>query len=407
MESKNRIVIVSCVFPPEPLVSARISEAIAERLSKDMDVVVLCPAPTRPVGRLWSRDTSEYLNYEVVTLDSYTCPESKIFGRFKESYSFGKAVARYVSDNHDSIKAIYANTHPTFGQYLLLKAAEKYDIPCIVHIQDLYPESLTSKLGIIGRAANEMLVKFDARHMRKARKLIAISGDMKTALAMTRNYSPDNIEVIYNWQDERKFLKHRGPTDSGGKFTFMFLGNINPTANIPTVIHAFGRLGNKDSRLIIAGSGAEKPKCMEIASSYPESEIIFRDVLPDEVPSVQSQADVLLLPLLKGISRTAMPSKLPAYMFSAKPVLACVEADSDVGRAITESECGWISEPEDITALSKIMEKCIGTPRRQLLEMGDKGKAFGIKKFSTEVNLGKICNLIKNLSDGSENIITG
>ncbi len=401
MDRKTKIVIVSCVFNPEPLVSARISEAIAENLSQNHEVVVLCPPPTRPVGKQWTRTENKSAKYQVVTLSSYTCPESRIGGRLRESYSFGKAVADYIRQHHKSIKAIYANTHPTFGQYLLLKAAKKYRIPCVIHIQDIYPESITSKLGTPGKIINPALVKIDAHYMRMADRLIAISTDMQRHLESTRNLGATTVEVVYNWQDEKRFL-NASSENSKDKFTFMFLGNINPTANIPTVIHAFGQLQSKDVRLVIAGSGADKEHCREIASQYPEADIVFTEVMPAEVPATQASADVLLLPLLKGISKTALPSKLPAYMFSAKPVLACVESDSDVGRIISRSNCGWVCEPENIGELSAQMAKCAAADRKVLEAMGANGKEFGLNNFSTAVNLSKICSIISNIDHGSK-----
>ena len=44
------ILIISAVFPPEPVVSANLSRDLAEELSKNNQVTVLCPKPTRPNG---------------------------------------------------------------------------------------------------------------------------------------------------------------------------------------------------------------------------------------------------------------------------------------------------------------------------------------------------------------------
>ena len=47
-----KILIISAVFPPEPVVSAQISYDLAENLCKQNEVTVLCPKPTRPFGYL-------------------------------------------------------------------------------------------------------------------------------------------------------------------------------------------------------------------------------------------------------------------------------------------------------------------------------------------------------------------
>lgn len=400
MKSKDKIVIVSCVFPPEPLVSARLSEDIANRISDHERVVVLCPRPSRPNGYSLTRDKANS-KFETITLSSFICPESRIFGRLKESYSFGKAGARYIEEHHEEIKAIYANTHPTFGQYFLIKVAHKYNIPCAIHIQDLYPESITSKLGWIGKILNPFLTKVDSHYMRKASKLIAITNDMKMHLIGSRRLPQDFVKVVYNWQDESMFKTHDSSCKNSSPFTFMFLGNLNPTANLSSIIHAFGKTKSENVRLIIAGSGVDKDNLKALASQYPDKEILFEEVLPYQVPKMQSKADVLLLPLMKGISKTAMPSKLPAYMFSGKPILASLERDSEVGHIIEDYNCGWVVEPENIGLISTQMDKCVNQLTSNLEEMGSNGQSFGFAHFSKASNLKSICNIIDDLGHGN------
>lgn len=47
----SSVLIISAVFPPEPIVSAKLSEDIANGLVEhDIKVIVLHPRPTRPYG---------------------------------------------------------------------------------------------------------------------------------------------------------------------------------------------------------------------------------------------------------------------------------------------------------------------------------------------------------------------
>ena len=69
--SLSRILIISAVFPPEPVVSAILSKDIATSLSKDHSIVVLCPQPSRPEGYRFTPVEGD-TGYEVIHLDSYT-----------------------------------------------------------------------------------------------------------------------------------------------------------------------------------------------------------------------------------------------------------------------------------------------------------------------------------------------
>ena len=46
----KKLLIISAVFPPEPVVSASLSYDIASSLSGTYKTVVLSPIPTRPLG---------------------------------------------------------------------------------------------------------------------------------------------------------------------------------------------------------------------------------------------------------------------------------------------------------------------------------------------------------------------
>ena len=134
-------------------------------------------------------------------------------------------------------------------------------------------------------------------------------------------------------------------------FTYMYMGNVGPLAGIEVLFDAFSKAGLKDARLIIAGSGPAKDSLQKKAASYSQR-IEFWEVPSGKVPEVQAQADVMLLPVRKGYAKYSVPSKLPAYMFSAKPVIASVDEDSDTALCIVESGAGWRIAPEDVTALS-------------------------------------------------------
>ena len=96
-----KILIVTAVFSPEPVVSAKLSEDLAHELSKTNTVSVISPKPTRPFGfKLNEKDINK--SYSLINLDSYTCPESNVYGRFKESYSFGLACSKYIKENINS-----------------------------------------------------------------------------------------------------------------------------------------------------------------------------------------------------------------------------------------------------------------------------------------------------------------
>ena len=396
MDAIKKILIISAVFPPEPVVSAVLSKDIASELSKTDDVVVVCPKPTRPLG--FKFGNNEKIDVKVTVIDSYTCPQYSILGRLRESYSFGRKCAWHIKQHHTQIKAIYTNAWPLFSQYWIAKYARKYHIPCIIHIQDIYPESYTNKLPLfLKKVANSLLLPIDSYILNKADKIIVISEKMKDYLCNNRKFSYDKIEVVYNWQDEQEFINfsNKNYQNEHDCFTFMYLGNIGPLAGLELVIDAFSELNTNNCRLIIAGSGSMVEQLKQRTSM--QSNIHFWDVPQGEVPKIQSSADVMILPVKKGGAMTSIPSKLPAYMFSAKPVLACVDIDSDTAHTVKSSGCGWVIEPENITLLKIQIQTIISISEKKLHDMGNMGYQYALSLFSKKKNLPKILKIIQDL----------
>lgn len=360
-------------------------------------MTVLCPPPSRPSGFTF-KQTPDKSVYKLIYTKSFTCPESKLTGRLKESYSFGREAVRYIKANANEIDCIYANVWPLLSQYMIVKAAQKVRIPCMLHVQDIYPESLTYKMNpVAGKTINFFVRMLDKRIIQLATKVAGISDKMITYLINTRKVDSKKFVLIRNWQDDSIFLPIQKPEKNRDEFIFMFVGSLSPTAALPSLIKAFHKAALPKARLIIAGTGAEKELCLKLVEELNQKQIEFISVSPENVPVVQSEADVLLLPLKKNIAYTATPSKLTAYLLSAKAVLACVEADTDTAEIISKASCGLVANPEDTDSITSLMQAFYCMPTTEIWQMGDRGRTHALQYLTKDVNLSKFSNEIEKL----------
>ena len=398
--NKN-ILILSAVFPPEPIVSANLSRDLAEELSKKNNVTVLCPTPTRPEGFKFEYSYKPE-NYKIFRLRSYTCPTSNIVGRFRESYSFGKYCVRYIKKNFKQIDCIYLNTWPLLAQYLIVKKASRLKIPCVIHVQDIYPESLINKIEFGKNLLYNILLPIDKYILRNADSVICISENMKNTLIETRGIMPSKVAVVSNWQNEEAFTNFRDSKNElevreSKPFTFMYMGNIGPLACVEFLIESFIKAEIPNSRLIIGGSGSRKKTCIELSKSLKAMNIEFLSVPEGFVPETQDKSDVMLLPVKKNGAMSSIPSKLPAYMFSAKPIIGSLDLESDTARAIIDANCGIVVKPENEDLLVKAMKEITSWDKKELSEKGLNGFNYAMGNFSRENNLKKIIEIITKL----------
>lgn len=391
------ILIISAVYPPEPVVSARLSSDLYHNLKdKELSVKVIHPCPTRPNGFVF--DTKVQQGSDEIVTESFTCPQSSLWGRFRESFSFGKECANHIREHHQEIACIYANAWPLGSQYWIVKAAKKYGIPVAMHVQDVYPESLTNKLpSFISRLVKTLLLPMDKYILRNSDRVIVISEKMKAHLVGTRGIEARKVSVVINWQDETEFLNYQKTAlpESYDKFTFMYMGNIGPVAGVDLLIDAFEAAQLNGVRLVIAGSGSMKESLKEKAKN--NKNIEFWDVPNGKVPEIQSKADVMMLPIKKGAASSSIPSKLPAYMFSAKPIIGSMDVESDTANAIIDSEGGIIVEPENKDALALVMEGMATKDNTELEKMGQYGQMYALKHFSKGSNLSNLSKVIQEL----------
>jgi glycosyltransferase involved in cell wall biosynthesis len=397
--------MVCANFPPEPVVAASITYDLAQVLAERHRVRVLTPRPSRPLGFTFKSENTETQKFEQIVLQSFTCPKSSLLGRIRESYSFGKHVSQYIRNHKSEIDFVYICAWPLLAQYMIVREVNHCSLPSVVHIEDIYPESLTNKIAIFNRLIYNLLLPIDIYILKNSSRVIAVSENMRNNFIHIRKLSPEKITIIPNWQDESEFVKYEADKTSKRQieaphkpFTFMYLGNIGPVAGVEFIIKSFIAAELHNTRLVIAGSGSKRKECQELASTHQYANIEFWDVPAGKVPEIQMQADVMLLPVKHGAAMSSIPSKLIAYLFSKKPVIACVDEKSDTELTIKNASCGWILPPEELTALVKTLQTVVSIPHKELETLGRNGFNYAIENFSKKRNLEKLVHLIHDVS---------
>ncbi|MGO9202633.1 MAG: glycosyltransferase family 4 protein [Limisphaerales bacterium] len=407
----SSVAIITAVYPPEPVVSASMGQDLARELTRrSCDVTVLCPRPSRPIGADYSafkRSRAPMVAQEegvrVVRLASFAAAASGLAGRALESWSFGRHACRYLKHSGLRFDALYVNSWPLLSQALLARCARQLRIPMVLHIKDVYPDSMLLKLPPALRgAARFVLAALDRRTAHRAAAVLTISENMRRIYVRDRGIDSERVLTINDWHDEQLFARLPSGRDAlreygvpQGLFTFLYLGNIGPAAGVEVLMEAFCQAGLKDAQLLVIGGGSRKAQAEAVAARLGDRNIRFiSDPEAENVPLLQSLAHVCLLPLKRGAAMSSIPSKLPAYMFSAKPVLASVDSQSDTARAVAEARCGWVEEPEDVQALARRMREVQAMPMAEIDRLGQLGRAYASAHYSKSVRVGALANVV-------------
>jgi glycosyltransferase involved in cell wall biosynthesis len=301
------------------------------------------------------------------------------------------------------VDVVYANTWPLFSQALIARHCARRGIPLVIHVKDIYPESLLGKVPSWSRRSLTVaLTALDRWIVRRADRVVVISENMRRTYVEDRGLVAEKVVTIMDWVDERRFatlpsraqacVRYGVPED---RFTFLYLGNIGPVAGVESLIEAFHAAGLKQAQLVIAGDGSSKGACVDLAKRMGVSGVRFvSDPDAGNVPLLQSLGHVCLLPLRKGAGLSSIPSKLIAYMFSAKPVLATLDAGSDTARCLQEAQCGWVGEPEHVEWLAAKMAEVAALPSAVLEAMGQRGRSYGLANYSKAAGVRKLAEVV-------------
>jgi len=394
----KNILIISAVFPPEPVTSATLNYDLAVALSRDYNVTVLTPKPSRPAGFDFSTvKVVEEKSFLHIVMDSYVHSASSFIGRMKESKSFGNATAKYIEEHHDEVDFVYNDGWQLFGLYIVAKACVKYKIPYIVPVQDIYPESLMTKIPNI--CGSHFLLKIllgskDRYYLKHAVKVRTITDSMANYLAKSRHVEKDKFLAVANWQNDEEFDDYKTTFRKTGKTIFMFVGNNNRQANVELMIRAYHAANLENSEFHIMGGGNAKSDCIALAKDLGHKDIIFDIVPKGQVAHVQKEADVMVLALIGGTGTQGVPSKLTAYMFSGKPIIASMDAEADAAHMIQKAKAGIVTSADDIEKFAQSFKSMAQISQESLEEMGENSRKFAEVKLSRKANIGIVCNEI-------------
>lgn len=397
---KKKILIVSAVFPPEQVTSAFLNYDLAHELSKEYEVTVLRPYPTRPIGAKFESAEVEDKSFKTILVESYTHPQSELLGRFRESIDFGRKSASYIKEHYQEIDFVYNDGWQLFGLNIIAKACQKYRIPYMVPIQDIYPECLFTNRnypGILKASINGVLKPVDKYYQKHAACVRTISDEMRDYLAKTRGVANENYLVVNNWQNDADFLMEYPKRKDDGKIIYAYVGSINEHANVDLMIKAFAEAAIPNSEFRIYGGGNKKEYCVNLVKELGLNNVVFDQVSRDKVAYVQSQADVLVLALPKGNGNLCLPSKLTSYMLSGKPVLASIDEDSATTRMLTSSGAGYAVQPDSKEGLKKGFEFFAGQKRGQIDKMGEASKQYAKNYLTRDINLKLVVDRIKSI----------
>ena len=244
--------------------------------------------------------------------------------------------------------------------------------PVVYNVQDIFPLNASlsgnlSKKSILYRILSSM----QRYAYKKASHIITISEDMKETL-VEEGVDKNKISVIYNWSYQDKMYDIENIDFSNvsqifnkDKFNVVYAGNIGVMQNVEIIIKAADLLKYEEKiHFHIIGDGVNKNKLYQMSKELMLNNISFWSMMGSEdAPSIYASADVNVIPLIKDVYKTALPSKTATCIACGKPIIFCVGTNSRfVNKAKKEIGC-FAVDSDDAEGLKEAILSVYSNPK--------------------------------------------
>jgi colanic acid biosynthesis glycosyl transferase WcaI len=187
-----------------------------------------------------------------------------------------------------------------------------------------------------------------------------------------------DIVVIPNFVDTvaitpgDRLTAYREEHGIGSEPVVMYAGNIGFSQSLEMVLAA-ARVC-PEATFVLNGHGAARAELMTVAADI--SNIRFVDPQPmDRLSEVLASADLHLVPLRAGLGAVSVPSKAYSILAAGRPVLAAIDADTEIPRIVAASGAGLVVPPDDEAVFVTAVREMISHPEA-LHEMGVAARAW-------------------------------
>ena len=347
------------------------------------------------------------------------------FGRrFLQEREYGRLVAAEARAFRPDV-VLSANT-PLDAQGMLLAETRRLGAGFVFWLQDLIGVAaeriLRDKIPVAGRLVGAHYVAMEARQLRAADHVVAITDDFRPILRGW-NVPDERVTTVENWAPVEELpLAARGnawarETGLDRDFVFLYAGTLalkhNPEFLSDLAIRMQGRtVDGRRVRVVVLSQGPGADFLRDKATGEPGDpgldNLDVRGFKPfSEMPEAMAAADVLVAVLEPDAGVFSVPSKVLAYLCGARPVLLAVPPENLAARIVAREGAGLVVAPDDEAGFLDAAETlCADGGLRE--RMGRNARAYAEAAFPiaaiTDRMEGVLWNACKGMPGGKASL---
>lgn len=402
----KKVWMISEVYSPDEAGGAYFMSKLAEGLGQYNSVNVLCGGPvyTARGTTVPKREIHNGVNVErcYATRFDKNIIVLRLFNLLTVSISiFFKALLGIRKQD-----IVLVVTTPPLLPFLVSLSCHLRHAKCILHIDDVYPETLIAT-GLLGqRNIVARVFSFMNKILyRSFERIVVLGRDMDQLVKNKLGRSNKHVTIIPHWADvdlvkpapkaNNVLLKELGLTD---KFIIQCAGNMGRAQGIENLFKAVEMIKNeKDIHFLFIGSGAKRSWMdREICDKGLHNVTILNQRPRSDQGNFLNACDIALVSLLPRMTGAGVPSRLYNIMAAGKPLIAVMGYGAELEFVVNEEQVGCFVPADQPDKLVEVILDARSSPER-LLQMGKRARAVAVAKYSQQRVIKDYCKLIDSI----------
>ena len=356
----------------------------------------------------WEKRQRDVEHFDAGT-DAYTIrfieepfyPKNMCPQRIWAHHVVAKRVLEYFDEHHD-YDLIYCQIPPNDVAREIGKAAQKFNIPFVVDVNDLWPEAFRVALDV--PVLSDILFSPFYRQAKAvyqmADAVVGTSDEYRErGLRDARSGIPSETVYVGNQlcEFDAGVAANASQIDKpAGDIWVSYAGTLSACYDLETLVNAMALVqkSHPEAKLQIMGDGSERENLKAAAQSCGAS-VTFHGYLPyDQMAAWLSKSDITINSLVEKAAQSIV-TKIGDYLAAGKPMVntSC----SKEFRAKVEADGFGVNvKPGDAEGMARVLVDLIEDSSRRA-QMGEKARAIAEEQFDRPHSYLKTVRLIEGL----------
>lgn len=356
----------------------------------------------------WEKRQRDVEHFDAGT-DAYTIrfieepfyPKNMCPQRIWAHHVVAKRVAKYFDEHYD-YDLIYCQIPPNDVAREIGKAAQKFNIPFVVDVNDLWPEAF--------RVAFDVPVLSDILFAPFYRQAKAVYQMADAVVGTSDEYRERGLrdaragipsETVYVGNQLCEFdagvTAHALQIDKpAGDIWVSYAGTLSACYDLETLVKAMALVqkAHPEAKLQILGDGSERDNLKAAAQSC-GAEVVFHGYLPySQMAAWLSKSDITINSLVEKAAQSIV-TKIGDYLAAGKPMVN-TSCSKEFRAKVEADEFGVNVKPGDAEGMAEVLVDLIEDPQRRS-RMGERARAIAEEQFDRPHSYLKTVRLIEGL----------